>query len=88
MYPQDEELHAELMAAFRVYFEANQRWLAEGTKRACMDTRAAMSEIRRICSARRKDLMKWREWKDLAWAERKRERLAQKAQKAKVDPDN
>jgi len=47
-----------------------------------------MSEIRRICSARRKDLMKWREWKDLAWAERKRERLAQKAQKAKVDPDN
>lgn len=85
---QDEELHAQLMAAFREYFAANQRWINEGTKRACMDTRYWMNEIRRLCTLRRKDLMEWRRWKNLDMAEKKRARAAQKALKARSDPDN
>lgn len=56
----DEELHAELLKAFRQYFEANQKWISKGTRRAGMDTRFWLSEIRRICSARRKHIMDWR----------------------------
>ena len=67
---QDEELHAELLRLFRVYFEANQRWINEGTKRAGMDVRAALSDIRRVCSDRRKHIMEWRRWKDVDWAEK------------------
>lgn len=79
---QDEELHAELLRLFRLYFEANQRWINEGTKRAGMDTRALLSEIRRVCSRRRKHIMEWRRWKDVDWEEQKRRRAAQKAHKA------
>ena len=61
---QDEELHAELLAAFRAYFEANQRWMATGTKRACMDTRYWLHRIRKICVERRAVLMEWRRWKN------------------------
>ena len=57
---QDEELHAELLTAFREYFEANQRWLNKGTRRAGMDVRRCLSNIRRICSERRKVVMDWR----------------------------
>ena len=78
---QDEDLHAQLMHAFREYFAANQRWLSEGTKRAGMDTRWWLSEIRRICSLRRKHIMEWRRWKDVDWAEKTVSRRARMAQK-------
>lgn len=57
---QDEELHDELLRAFREYFEANQRWINKGTRRAGMDVRRCLSNIRRICSERRKVVMDWR----------------------------
>jgi len=85
---QDEELHAQLMAAFRTYFEANQRWMNTGTKRACMDTRNAMSEIRRLCSERRIVLQEWRHWKNEDMKQAKARRLAQKQLKAQGNDDN
>jgi hypothetical protein len=78
---QDEELHAELLRLFRVYFEANQRWINQGTKRAGMDVRAALSDIRQVCSDRRKHIMEWRRWKDVDWAEKTVARRARMAQK-------
>lgn len=61
---QDEDLHSELMAAFRVYFEANQRWMSTSTKRAAIDVRNAMSKIRDICNARRKVVRLWQDEKE------------------------
>jgi len=52
--------HEELYNAFRQYFKYNQIWLSKGTKRAGMDTRFWLSEIRRICSQRRKEIQEWR----------------------------
>lgn len=85
---QDEELHSQLMDAFKEYFKANQRWLAEGTKRAGMDVRFWMSEIRRICSARRIHVQEWRKWKDVDWEKQKAKRKAQKAAREGTDSDN
>jgi hypothetical protein len=73
---QDEELHAELLRLFRVYFEANQRWINEGTKRAGMDTRNALNEIKHVCHARRKHIMEWRRWKNIDMAEKKAKKKA------------
>lgn len=56
----DEEIHAELLKAFREYFEANQRWLNKGTRRAGMDVRHWLNVIRKLCSERRKVVMDWR----------------------------
>jgi len=79
----DEELHAELLSAFRQYFEANQRLVNEGTKRAGMDVRYWLSEIRRICSARRVSVQEWRRWKDTDLKIKNDKRKAQKEQAAK-----
>lgn len=56
--------HEELYNAFRQYFKYNQIWLSKGTKRAGMDTRFWLSEIRRICSQRRKEIQEWRHEKN------------------------
>lgn len=56
---QDEELHAQLLAKFREYFEANQQWVNEGTKASGIRLRQKLSEIRKICSARRVAVRKW-----------------------------
>jgi hypothetical protein len=56
----EEKTHDELMRAFREYFEANQKWVNRGTRRAGMDARYWLSEIRRICSQRRDNIMAWR----------------------------
>ena len=72
----EEESHDELMRAFRQYFEANQRWVNQGTRRAGMDARMWLSEIRRICSKRRDSIMEWR--KDLN--EKTRIKKAQKGE--------
>ena len=85
---QDEELHAELMAAFRKYFEANQQWMATGTKRGCTQTRFWLSEIRRICSERRIVLQKWRHWKNEDMKQQKAQRQAQNHKGTQTDIDN
>jgi hypothetical protein len=70
----DEELHEQIMQAFREYFKANQRLVNEGTKRACMDTRFWLHRIRELGLERRKHLMDWRKWKDQDWEEKKQAR--------------
>ncbi len=57
---QDEELHEKIMYAFRQYFEANQRWLNKGTRRAGMDVRFWLNEIKKLAIERRKVVMDWR----------------------------
>lgn len=71
---QDEELHAELMKAFREYFEENQVWLSEGTKASAIRLRKKLSEIRRICSRRRVVIREWTDWKEEQLLERKQRR--------------
>jgi hypothetical protein len=56
---QDEELHAQLLSKFREYFEANQQWVNEGTKASGIRLRQKLSEIRKICSARRVAVREW-----------------------------
>lgn len=56
---QDEELHAELLKVFREYFEENQRWINTGTKASAIRLRHKLSEIRKICSARRVSVREW-----------------------------
>lgn len=85
---QDEELHAELLKAFREYFAANQRWMAEGTKRACMDTRYWLHRIRQISLQRREVLMEWRRWKNQDTEEKKALKKAQKQQGTSTGSDN
>jgi hypothetical protein len=68
---QDEELHAELMQAFQVYFKANQQWINTGTRRSGIKVRNALSEIRRICSLRREKIREWRHELDKAKAEKR-----------------
>jgi len=68
----DEELHSQLMDAFQKYFKANQDWINKGTRRAGMDTRYWLSEIRRIASIRRKVIQDWRHDLDKIKAEKKK----------------
>lgn len=71
---QDEELHAELLAKFREYFEANQRWINEGTKVSAIRLRQKLSEIRKICSKRRVIVREWAVEKEAQLEERKQRR--------------
>ena len=74
---QDEELHDELLKLFRQYFQANQEWLAKGTKRSAINLRQIMSDIRRVCSARRVVVRNWMDHKEAELLERKLERKGQ-----------
>lgn len=56
----DEELHDQIMQAFREYFKANQDWMNKGTRRAGMTARARLNEIKHLCVERRKHIMDWR----------------------------
>jgi hypothetical protein len=56
----DEEMHEQLMQLFRAYFKANQDWVNKGTRRAGMDTRTILNEIKRLCVKRRKHIMDWK----------------------------
>ena len=76
--------HEELYNAFREYFKYNQIWLTKGTKRAGMDTRYWLSEIRRICSKRRVEIQNWRHEKNITMAEKK----AQKRKATNSDNTN
>jgi hypothetical protein len=68
----DEELHDQLMDAFKHYFKANQDWINKGTRRAGMDTRYWLSEIRRLSSERRMKIQEWRHEIDRHKAEKKK----------------
>jgi len=85
---QDEELHEQLMAAFRVYFKANQNWLNTGTKRSAIRLRQALSEIRCICIERREVVRKWAVNKEAQLEERKARRKDQNQQAHKDDDAN
>ena len=71
---QDEELHAEMLKLFRVYFEANQKWINTGTKRSAIKLRQVLSEIRTICSERREVVRAWAVTKEAQLAEKKKRR--------------
>jgi hypothetical protein len=77
----EEETHDQLMKAFQQYFKANQTWINKGTRRAGMDTRYWLSEIRRLCSERRDNIMDWRRWLN-------EETDKKKAQKGSGDGDD
>jgi hypothetical protein len=57
---QDEELHEKIMYAFRQYFKANQDWMNKATRRAGMDVRYWLNEIKKLSIERRKVVMDWR----------------------------
>lgn len=85
---QDEELHDELLKKFREYFQANQEWLAKGTKRSAIKLRRIMSEIRTICSRRRVVVREWAEWKEAELAKIEALRRSQKQQAHKDNDAN
>ena len=85
---QDEEIHAELLAKFREYFEANQEWLAKGTKRSAIKLRRIMSDIRRICSRRRVVVREWAEWKEAQLEAKEAQRQNQKRHGTDTSSDN
>lgn len=74
---QDEELHAELLRLFRVYFEANQKWINTGTKRSAIKLRQVLSEIRSVCIERREVVRAWAVTKEAQLEERKKKRNEQ-----------
>ena len=74
---QDEELHAELLKLFRVYFEANQKWINTGTKTSAIRLRQVLSEIRTLCIQRREVVRAWAVTKEAQLAERKKKRNGQ-----------
>lgn len=75
---QDEDLHAELMRVFRDYFEENQQWINSATYASSIRLRHLLSDIRNVCSARRKDIRLWQIEKREVLDERKVRRAAQK----------
>jgi hypothetical protein len=75
------------MRAFQVYFKANQDWINKGTKRSAIRLRQALSEIRRICSARRVVVREWAIEKE-AELDARAERRAQKQGNEATKDDN
>lgn len=75
---QDEELHAELMAVFGKYFAENQQWINTGTYASSVRLRHLLSDIRNVCSARRKDIREWQVQKRSQLDERKLHRAQNK----------
>lgn len=71
---QDEELHAELLRLFRQYFECNQTWINRATKQSSIELRQVLSEIRRVCTARRDIVRRWAVNKEAQLAERRAKR--------------
>lgn len=55
----DEKMHEELLRAFNEYYKANLIWKLKKTRKGSVQTRKWLSEIRRLCSARRKVIANW-----------------------------
>lgn len=85
---QDEELHDQLLAEFRKYFAENQTWMNESTKASAIRLRHILSDIRRICSARRVVIREWMDEKEIILAEREAKRQAQKQQAQRTNDAN
>ena len=85
---QDEEIHAQLLAEFRVYFAENQKWLSEGTKASAIRLRQSLSEIRSICSQRRVVIREWSIEKEKELRQKETARQAQKQQATKDNDAN
>ena len=58
-----EELHDRLMKEFRAYFEDYQNWATTESHASGMRARAHLSEIRRIASALRVEILETRKLK-------------------------
>ncbi len=71
---QDEELHAELLRLFRLYFECNQKWINRATKQSSIELRQVLSEIRKVCIQRRDIVRRWAVTKEAQLAEKKKKR--------------
>lgn len=80
--------HDELMAEFRNYFEANQKWEVDRTKRSSIRLRQSLSRIRDICSDQRVIVREWARIKEAELAEKEARRQAQKRQQAEDSDDN
>ena len=82
-----EGLHDQLMKEFRKYFENHQDWAMNQTHAAGMRTRANLSEIRRIASALRVEIIEIRRLKPRIKSPKYREALLkeQLAQKQQAD---
>lgn len=87
MTPQDEEIHAQLLALMRQYFEENQAWLAGGSYASSIRLRHLLSAIRKTCSARRVAVREWQVDKRQQLDERKVIR-AQKGKGKEAGNDN
>jgi hypothetical protein len=61
---QNEESHERLMAAFKEYFKANQKWQAKGTRVAGENMRYWLAQIRIIARERREHVQQYRVWLD------------------------
>ena len=59
-FAKNDDIHDQILKAFRVYFEANQDWHTKSTLRAGMQARNALMEIKHLCSAQRAYIMDWR----------------------------
>ena len=68
---QDEELHDQILRAFHEYFKANQKWINKGTRRAGMDVRYWLGQIRILARERRKVIQEWRHEVDEIKAQKK-----------------
>jgi hypothetical protein len=79
MRDKDEELHAELMRVFRKYFEENQNWFESDSYASTIRLRHLLSDIRHVCSARRKEIRLWQVEKRAQLDERKVRRAQKKA---------
>jgi len=71
MRKKDEELHSALLAVFREYFAENQEWHDKGSYASTIRLRHLLSDIRNVCSARRKEIRLWQIEKRAQLDERK-----------------
>jgi len=67
----DDDLHDQLMIAFRKYFQANERWESRNYDEAGIKARNALGEIRIIARKRRIEIQKLRKAKRARKKEKK-----------------
>ena len=84
MADRNEDLHDALMKAFHEYYKAHQNWVVKGTRKAGIDARNRLLDIRHIAKAQRKVIMNWRYTID----DEKRQRKAQKSKGNGSKTDN
>jgi len=68
---QNEESHDRLMAAFKEYFKANQRWIDKGSRLSGENVRYWLAQIRIIARERRTHVQQYRVHLDQTKAQKK-----------------